>query len=977
MFKRLFAALRRKHEVNVASPKDAGNVSVSKEEFTPLKFEKTDEKVELAKESVAEVQETSIAAGVSQTEVQSVSVAIRPDFKFSSVIISNNSFEKYTLHAFDLNYALYTEASDKPEEFVKDVEDKVHELYDVHCAFGRLFNVIKNPNTQVSIGESDTMSMYVVAALQCRNGKCYAQALDKLKEGTSGEGYFSNSVCSVAVSILCASGDLSDAYLLLQYLVLYCQEEISAIFFRRYAQLIMSVEELAKTDIEDLVVSYMQNSSKKSFFIKNTYVPIINVPIGAGIFKSDVEYLKSAAPEEYEHFAIDAEKKCNESGERVFETLLDRLHMEAGGEKKVAEKKEKQEEKIIKKNIDFESNLDGTQYDVVKTISGYVRVLGCAGSGKTYILQQRFLYLVNELGIDPNRILSIYSTKRSAVAMKEKIREIIGITPKFVMTFSEIGNYIVRNEIASIGWRNDYRVINLEDKKQIEELVFLKGDMMGNMRTESPERVLNRIKREKQDSTKAFDYVDYLLSGKDYRTSVCASDATINYARMQYTLQTFDLADLICVPLYLFDKKNDIKEKYADMFDYVMVDDFQDVTEAEYDFALALSSKTNNLLITGDPNQFLFSRDGAKKNLLMNFEKFYDCKTFYLDGSYRCNEAVMNLARKSLKIFPDSGISNASIIGQNDGTVEIREIADDREGIMLLVRDIKKEHDSETNSVAYSDMALVLNCGSDACKFYPQFKKNNIPYQYMLKPSYKQSYEYSLIMSCIRVSIYDNLFDYLNIIDQFFTSCKWDKKLTIAPLNLGTKEERDTYKNAKDNPEGFIKDQFLNPLKKENNPYHDKSEEISRLERKLQMIRDLKKAAQLPTIKDFLERIQILLNESELLKYDEERKAFDEVKNCLNPYLNEEVSSNLKKFIDEAMLANEYDKEFDEDGIKILSPRDMRSEQFKTIFCYKVYYEEEAQAHDRYYESELINPNTKFYSVTTKTAKSLYLYAKE
>ena len=247
----------------------------------------------------------------------------------------------------------------------------------------------------------------------------------------------------------------------------------------------------------------------------------------------------------------------------------------------------------------------------------------------------------------------------------------------------------------------------------------------------------------------------------------------------------------------------------------------------------------------------------------------------------------------------------------------------------------------------------------------------------MLKPSYKQSYEYSLIMSCIRVSIYDNLFDYLNIIDQFFTSCKWDKKLTIAPLNLGTKEERDTYKNAKDNPEGFIKDQFLNPLKKENNPYHDKSEEISRLERKLQMIRDLKKAAQLPTIKDFLERIQILLNESELLKYDEERKAFDEVKNCLNPYLNEEVSSNLKKFIDEAMLANEYDKEFDEDGIKILSPRDMRSEQFKTIFCYKVYYEEEAQAHDRYYESELINPNTKFYSVTTKTAKSLYLYAKE
>lgn len=353
MFKRLFAALRRKHEGNVASPKDAGNVSVSKEEFTPLKFEKTDEKVELAKESVAEVQETPIATEASQTEGQSASVAIRPDFKFSNAITPNNSFEAYTLHAFDLNYALYTEASDKPEEFVKDVEDKVHELYDVHCAFGRLFNVIKNPNTQVSIGESDTMSMYVVAALQCRNGKRYAQALDKLKEGISGEGYFSNSVCSVAISILCASGDLSDAYLLLQYLVLYCQEEISAIFFRRYAQLIMSVEELAKTDIEDLVVSYMQNSSKKSFFINNTYVPIINVPIGAGIFKSDVEYLKSAAPEEYEHYAIDAEKKCNESSERVFETLLDKLHGGTDAEGVWENDKKKDEQKAILQKKEF------------------------------------------------------------------------------------------------------------------------------------------------------------------------------------------------------------------------------------------------------------------------------------------------------------------------------------------------------------------------------------------------------------------------------------------------------------------------------------------------------------------------------------------------------------------------------------------------------------------------------------------------
>lgn len=966
MFKRLFDALRRKHGGNVASPKDAGNVSVPEEETAPLKFEKTDKKVELAKEPVAEVQETPIATGVSQTEAQSASVAIRPDFKFSSVIISNTSFEKYTLHAFDLNYALYTEASDKPEESVKDVEDKVHELYDIHCAFDRLFNVIKNHNTQVSIGESDAMSMYVVAALQCRNGKCYAQALDKLKEGISGEGYFSNSVCSVAVSVLCASGDLSDAYLLLQYLVLYCPEEISSIFFRRYAQLIMSVEELAKTDIEDLVVSYIQNSSKKSFFIKNTYVPIINVPIGAGIFKEDVEKIKCSTPEGYANYAIDSSRKCNESGERIFETLLDRLHreVEVEEEKKDVETKTNKEEKLIKKDIDFESILDKTQYDVVKTTSGYVRVLGCAGSGKTYILQKRFLYLVNELDIDPNRILLICSTKRAAVAMKEEIREIIGATPRFVMTFSEIGNYIVRNEITSIGWTENYRIVNFYDRKQIGERITINHAMGENI-----EQCLNEIKREKQDSTKTYDYVEDLLHGYPHPTFNNLSE----YTQMQYVLETFDLTDLICVPLFLFDRENTVREKYINMFDYVMVDDFQDVTEAEYDLTLALAAKTNNLLITGDPNQFLFSWEGAKKNLLMNFEKFYDCETFYLEGSYRCNEAIMNLAQKTLKIFPDFNIKNVSRIGQNEGVVKIRGMADDREGVALLIRDIKKEHDSEINPVAYSDMAVVFNYESDAGKVYLQFKRNSIPYQYMLKPSYKQSHGYSLIMSCVRSSIYDNLFDYINIMDYSIVSKEMYDKLVPRRGD----EDWSLYENAKNDPEAFIKEQFLNPLKKEHDPYHFNDKKISVLERKLQMIKDLKKAAQLPTIKDFSEKMRILLDENELLKYDEERKAFAEIENCLNLHSNEEVSSCLKKIIDEAMLANEYDKEFDAEGIKILSPRDMRSEQFKAIFCYKMYYDEEAQTYDRYYESKLTNPNIRFYSVATKTAKSLYLYTKE
>ena len=1054
MFKRLFAALRRKHGGNVASPKDAGNVSVSKEEFTPLKFEKTDEKVELAKEPVAEVQETSVATGVSQKEVQSASVAIRPDFKFSSVITPNNSFEKYTLHAYDLNYALYTEASDKPEEFVKDVEDKVHELYDVHCAFDRLFNVMKNHNTQVSIDESDAMSMYVVAALQCRNGKCYAQALDKLKEGISGEGYFSNSVCSVAVSILCASGDLSDAYLLLQYLVLYCPEEISAIFFRRYAQLIMSVEELAKTDIEDLVVSYMQNSSQKSFFIKNTYVPIINVPIGAGIFKSDVEYLKSAAPEEYEHYAIDAEKKCNESSERVFETLLDklhggtdaegvwendrkqdeqkailqkkefrfsdvitpendfeaytlhafdvnyaqfanlsdepekyvdtmkhqlhelsnthclfedlfdeiknsnatiieddslpwkvivseagsncrrkaqkyvfaggslpsleeeifsivewfvkqnknitpeicrgiiallylsgnlsdaclflqylvfcfseemqnkfledytelimaiegvaivdledfliqrvpkfsfyikntnvpcvnvplksgvfkkaieeikhdkpeyykrflynseecnettetifetlsdRLHREAGEEEKDIEIKEKNkktpetqyETKPTSSNDDrFLRWLDSDQQEAVTTTEGYVRVVASAGSGKTRALTYRFAYLVKCLNISHDRIACVTFTNKAAKEMKGRIRELTNCEPEYVCTFHSLGLKILKQELARIGWSKNYKVIDDADMEDLikEACEQASEPCYSASGINELKQIIAQYKTEERGYGENFakNKSDVTYIGCNYGNVIAA------YLRLQKQAQLLDFSDLICLPLYLFDKYPEVKIYWANRFDYIMVDEFQDVSGAQYDFAMALASKKNNLFVVGDPDQMIYSWRGAKMEYFMDFPKPYQGKTIYMNTNYR-SEIMLVEAANRLISHNTNRIEKKSIAKRVDRWSPFEEIHEKTpDDVAESVAWQLKQWDMilyDENDIIYdfSKVAIIYRAHFLAAPIERALRKYNIPYTIFSGPSFYQRREIKTVLSLLGVIVRDNVADY-------------------------------------------------------------------------------------------------------------------------------------------------------------------------------------------------------------------------
>lgn len=1200
MFKRLFAALRRKHEGNVASPKDAGNVSVSKEEFTPLKFEKTDEKVELAKESVAEVQETPIATEASQTEGQSASVAIRPDFKFSNAITPNNSFEAYTLHAFDLNYALYTEASDKPEEFVKDVEDKVHELYDVHCAFGRLFNVIKNPNTQVSIGESDTMSMYVVAALQCRNGKRYAQALDKLKEGISGEGYFSNSVCSVAISILCASGDLSDAYLLLQYLVLYCQEEISAIFFRRYAQLIMSVEELAKTDIEDLVVSYMQNSSKKSFFINNTYVPIINVPIGAGIFKSDVEYLKSAAPEEYEHYAIDAEKKCNESSERVFETLLDklhggtdaegvwendkkkdeqkailqkkefrfsdvitpendfeaytlhafdvnyvqyanpsdepeesidaikhqlhelsnihclfdkifdeiikpdvtiiedtsmtkksimtmaenlcqqrahtciytsdslmwrvketfmlikliveqrknitpdactivisllylvgdlsdaylmlkylafypseevqnnflpgyvpliasveeitaksleefiytyigvyiegtktkivnipvksgifkkdieeikhdkpeyykrflynseecnettetifetlsdRLHREAGEEEKDIEIKEKNkktpetqyETKPTSSNNDrFLRGLDSDQHEAVTTTEGYVRVVASAGSGKTCALTYRFAYLVKCLNISPDRIACVTFTNKAAKEMKGRIRELTNCEPEYVCTFHSLGLKILKQELARIGWSKDYKVIDDADMEDLikEACEQVSEPCYSASGINELKQIIAQYKTEERSYGENFakNKSDVAYIGRNYGNVIAA------YLRLQKQAQLLDFSDLICLPLYLFDKYPEVKEYWANRFDYIMVDEFQDVSGAQYDFAMALASKNHNLFVVGDPDQMIYSWRGAKMEYFMDFPKPYQGKTIYMNTNYR-SEIMLVEAANRLISHNTNRIEKKSIAKRVDRWSPFEEIHEKTpDDVAESVAWQLKQWEmicSDENEIIYdfSKVAIIYRAHFLAAPIERALRKENIPYTIFSGPSFYQRREIKTVLSLLGVIVRDNVIDYKNFCKKY--NLNINNNLLMAYLSQAEKSHTRISKIISHNS---------------TSDFYEILPQVIKLQESLSTI----------SAEKFFEDFSNVFDlESMFRPSTTEDTRLDNVHELLRmakeAVLNKELSQGLLDFVNEISTLTSSDCK--NEGVSLLTAHSAKGLEFDTVFC--------------------------------------------
>ena len=528
MFKRLFDALRRKHEGNVASPKDAGNVSVSKEEFTPLKFEKTDEKVELAKESVAEVQETSIAAGVSQTKVQSVSV----------------------------------------------------------------------------------------------------------------------------------------------------------------------------------------------------------------------------------------------------ETLSDRLNREAGEEGKNIEIKEKTKKepetqyKTILTNLDDNvllRGLDSDQHAAVTTTEGYVRVVASAGSGKTCALTYRFAYLVKCLNISHDRIACATFTNKAAKEMKERIKDLTDCEPEYVCTFHSLGLKILKQELARIGWSKDYKVIDDADMEDLikEACEQVSEPCYSASGINELKQIIAQYKTEERGYGENFakNKSDVAYIGRNYGNVITA------YLRLQKQAQLLDFSDLICLPLYLFDKYPEVKEYWANRFDYIMVDEFQDVSGAQYDFAMALASKKHNLFVVGDPDQMIYSWRGAKMEYFMDFPKPYQGKTIYMNTNYR-SEIMLVEAANRLISHNTNRIEKKSIAKRVDRWSPFEEIhektPDDVAESIALRLDLWNLSDLYEHERYYdfSKVAIIYRTHFLAAPIERALKKHNIPYTIFSGPSFYQRREIKTVLSLLGVIVRDNVADY-------------------------------------------------------------------------------------------------------------------------------------------------------------------------------------------------------------------------
>lgn len=300
-------------------------------------------------------------------------------------------------------------------------------------------------------------------------------------------------------------------------------------------------------------------------------------------------------------------------------------------------------------------SLNEQQLEAMKKTEGYVRVIAGAGSGKTRVLTHRYAYLVNELGIATENILCVTFTNKAAQEMRQRIRKLIGDKDtSYITTFHGYCVQVLREDIHVLNYPKEFVILDNEDQKQLIRKIY--NDCNLTSTNLSFKKALDYI-----NETKAFtNYVPDLVNldenklKSDYENAKKTNDIynkiLLGYFYEQKKCYGLDFNDLIKFTFEIFAKDDAIRNKWQQKFQYIMVDEFQDVSSTQYGLVSILSDFHKNLFIVGDPDQTIYSWRGANPSFLVNFDRvFQNVKTIMLERNYRSTPNILDVANSLIK----------------------------------------------------------------------------------------------------------------------------------------------------------------------------------------------------------------------------------------------------------------------------------------------------------------------------------------
>jgi len=286
------------------------------------------------------------------------------------------------------------------------------------------------------------------------------------------------------------------------------------------------------------------------------------------------------------------------------------------------------------------SELNDAQQEAVTAGDGPALVLAGAGSGKTRVIVERIIWLIEECGVDPRSILALTFTNRAANEMRARVMARFGVDRLacWVGTFHGFGLFVLRREMDRLGREKTFTIF--DDADQLSLMKRLIKDLSAHFSSVSPREALEWISALKQKLAEPdFAAPCNVVQEKTYR------ELWVRYHRLLLNASAVDFDDLLVLPVRLFEQHPDVLAKYQHRYFHVLIDEYQDTNRAQYQIAKLLTQSHKNIFAVGDEDQSIYSWRGAEIRNILDFEKdFEGARVFRLEQNYRSTQPILDAA---------------------------------------------------------------------------------------------------------------------------------------------------------------------------------------------------------------------------------------------------------------------------------------------------------------------------------------------
>ncbi len=303
---------------------------------------------------------------------------------------------------------------------------------------------------------------------------------------------------------------------------------------------------------------------------------------------------------------------------------------------------------------EYLEGLNEAQQEAVTATEGVIRVIAGAGSGKTRALSSRFAFLVNEIGILPGNILCVTFTNKSANEMRQRIHRLTGDQDTgYINTFHGFCVSVLQEDSHAVQYPKSFLVLDNSDIDAMLKMIYEERGLTLREMTFAKARDMIEILKLKERPDYYLDMITMSLEvlEQKYRSAVTPKDI-IFYGYLYQEKKCFglDYNDLITFTLYIFDQNPDIRRKWQERLEYIMIDEFQDIDGLQYRLMKVLCGHHRNLFVVGDPDQTIYTWRGANVRYLLDFDRdFPEVKTIMMMDNYRSSPEILAVANSLIE----------------------------------------------------------------------------------------------------------------------------------------------------------------------------------------------------------------------------------------------------------------------------------------------------------------------------------------